>query len=64
MSVILNEVRRAAYLDSIVLMRISRVVAALPGVEEALVAFAQTMGVAGASSATRSAARPISTRSC
>jgi len=35
MSVILNEVRRAAYLDSIVLMRISRVVAALPGVEEA-----------------------------
>ena len=35
MSVILNEVRRATYLDSIVLMRISRQVAALPGVEEA-----------------------------
>src|SRR4051812_4989959 len=35
MSVILNEVRRATYLDSIVLMRISRQIAALPGVEEA-----------------------------
>jgi FdrA protein len=35
MSVILNEVRRASYLDSIVLMRISRQIAALPGVEEA-----------------------------
>ena len=35
MSVILNEVRRATYLDSIVLMRIAREVAALPGVEEA-----------------------------
>jgi FdrA protein len=35
MSVILNEVRRSTYLDSIVLMRISRQVAALPGVEEA-----------------------------
>src|SRR5258708_27886074 len=35
MSVISNEVRRATYLDSIVLMRISRAVAALPGVEEA-----------------------------
>jgi FdrA protein len=35
MSVILNAVRRATYLDSIVLMRISRQVAALPGVEEA-----------------------------
>lgn len=35
MSVILNEVRRATYLDSIVLMRISRQVAALPGIEEA-----------------------------
>jgi FdrA protein len=35
MSVVLNEVRRATYLDSIVLMRISRQVAALPGVEEA-----------------------------
>lgn len=34
-SVILNEVRRATYLDSIVLMRISRQIAALPGVEEA-----------------------------
>jgi FdrA protein len=33
--VILNEVRRATYLDSIVLMRISRQIAALPGVEEA-----------------------------
>src|ERR1700674_1652640 len=35
MSVILNEVRRSAYLDSIVLMRISRQIAVLPGVEEA-----------------------------
>jgi FdrA protein len=35
MSVVLNEVRRATYFDSIVLMRISRQVAALPGVEEA-----------------------------
>jgi FdrA protein len=35
MSVILNEIRRATYLDSIVLMRLSRQVAALPGVEEA-----------------------------
>src|SRR5215467_10166278 len=35
MSVILNEVRRATYLDSIVLMRISRQIATLPGVEEA-----------------------------
>src|SRR5262245_11517330 len=35
MSVTLNEVRRATYLDSIVLMRISRQIAALPGVEEA-----------------------------
>src|SRR5215510_9715012 len=35
MSVILNEIRRATYLDSIVLMRISRQIAALPGVEEA-----------------------------
>ena len=35
MSVILNEVRRTTYLDSIVLMRISRQIAALPGVEEA-----------------------------
>jgi len=35
MSVIRNEVRRATYLDSIVLMRMSREIAALPGVEEA-----------------------------
>src|ERR1041384_4088739 len=35
MSVILNEVRRPTYLDSIVLMRISRQIAALPGIEEA-----------------------------
>ena len=35
MSVILNEVRRSTYLDSIVLMRMSRQIAALPGVEEA-----------------------------
>jgi FdrA protein len=35
MSVIVNEVRRATYLDSIVLMRMSRAIAALPGVEEA-----------------------------
>ena len=35
MSVIINEVRRATYFDSIVLMRISRQIAALPGVEEA-----------------------------
>jgi FdrA protein len=35
MSVIRNEVRRATYLDSIVLMRLSRQIAALPGVEEA-----------------------------
>jgi FdrA protein len=34
-SVILNEVRRGTYLDSIVLMRMSRQIAALPGVEEA-----------------------------
>ena len=32
MSAILNEVRRATYLDSIVLMRVSRQIAALPGV--------------------------------
>jgi FdrA protein len=35
MSVILNEVRYATYLDSIVLMRISQQIAMLPGVEEA-----------------------------
>ena len=35
MSVIRNEVRRATYLDSIVLMRMSREIAALAGVEEA-----------------------------
>src|ERR1700736_1757218 len=35
MSVVLNEIRRATYFDSIVLMRISRQIAALPGVEEA-----------------------------
>jgi FdrA protein len=35
MSVIVNEIRRATYLDSIVLMRLSRQIAALPGVEEA-----------------------------
>ncbi len=35
MSVIANEVHRATYFDSIVLMRISRQIAALPGVEEA-----------------------------
>jgi FdrA protein len=35
MSVIRNEVRRATYLDSIVLMRMSREVAALSGVEQA-----------------------------
>jgi len=35
MSVVRNEVRRATYLDSIVLMRMSREVAALAGVEEA-----------------------------
>ena len=35
MSVVLNEVRLATYFDSIVLMRISRQIAALPGVEEA-----------------------------
>jgi FdrA protein len=35
MSVIVNEVRRSAYFDSIVLMRISRQIAVLPGVEEA-----------------------------
>ena len=35
MSVVLNEIRRATYFDSLVLMRIARQVAALPGVEEA-----------------------------
>ena len=35
MSVIVNEVRRSTFLDSIVLMRISRQIAALSGVEEA-----------------------------
>lgn len=35
MSVVVNEVRRATYFDSLVLMRISRQAAALPGVEEA-----------------------------
>src|SRR5215831_10996803 len=34
-SVIANEVRRATYFDSIVLMRISRQIAAMSGVEEA-----------------------------
>jgi len=33
--VVLNEVRRGFYLDSVALMRISRTIAALPGVEEA-----------------------------
>ena len=35
MSVIRNEVRRGAYLDSVALMRLSRQLAGLPGVEEA-----------------------------
>ncbi len=35
MSVILNEVRRGFYLDSVALMRMSRQIAACPGVEEA-----------------------------
>jgi FdrA protein len=35
MSVIRNEIRRSTYLDSIVLMRISRQLVVLPGVEEA-----------------------------
>ena len=35
MAVVLNENRRGFYLDSVALMRISRAVAALPGVEEA-----------------------------
>jgi FdrA protein len=35
MSAILNEIRRATYFDSLVLMRISQQVAVLPGVEEA-----------------------------
>src|SRR5258708_16065801 len=35
MSAVLNEVRRATYFDSIVLMRISRQIAGLSGVEEA-----------------------------
>jgi FdrA protein len=35
MGVIVNEIRRSTYLDSIVLMRISRQIAELPGVEEA-----------------------------
>jgi FdrA protein len=35
MTVVVNEVRRATYFDSLVLMRISRQIAALPGVEEA-----------------------------
>jgi FdrA protein len=35
MTMILNEVRRATYFDSLVLMRISRQIAVLPGVEEA-----------------------------
>jgi FdrA protein len=35
MSVVVNEIRRSTYFDSIVLMRISREIAALPGVEEA-----------------------------
>jgi succinyl-CoA synthetase alpha subunit len=35
MAVVLNELRRGFYLDSVALMRIARAVAALPGVEEA-----------------------------
>jgi FdrA protein len=35
MTVVLNEIRRATYFDSLVLMRISRQIAALPGVDEA-----------------------------
>lgn len=35
MSVVLNEIRRGAYLDSVALMRLSRTVAGLPGVVEA-----------------------------
>lgn len=35
MTVVVNEVRRATYFDSIVLMRLSREIAALPDVEEA-----------------------------
>jgi FdrA protein len=34
MSVILNEVRRGAYLDSVALMRVARTISDLPGVEE------------------------------
>jgi FdrA protein len=34
MSVILNEVRRGAYLDSVALMRVARTISGLPGVEE------------------------------
>jgi FdrA protein len=35
MSVVLNEIRRGTYLDSIALMRMSRAMTAIPGVEEA-----------------------------
>jgi FdrA protein len=34
MSVILNEIRRGAYLDSVALMRVARTISSLPGVEE------------------------------
>jgi FdrA protein len=34
MSVILNEIRRGAYLDSVALMRVARTISGLPGVEE------------------------------
>ncbi len=35
MSIIVNEVRRSAYLDSVALMRVARQLKALPGIEEA-----------------------------
>lgn len=35
MSVVVNEIRRGTYLDSIALMRMSRAITAIPGVEEA-----------------------------
>jgi FdrA protein len=34
MSVILNEIRRGAYLDSVALMRVARTISSLPGIEE------------------------------
>ena len=64
MSVILNEVRRATYLDSIVLMRISRQIAALPeGVRRLREPDGYSVAPSGALRARQAAARAASNTS-